>query len=73
MKKKMKIFIAVVIILILLTPFPSHYKDGGTVKYTAILYSVTDYHSIVEEGFYTGIEVKILGITVYKNTTIESR
>jgi len=73
MKKKIVINIILILVaLVLLVPIPLYAKDGGTVTYQAILYSVTDYHSIKDpEGFYTGIEIKILGITVYENTTFE--
>lgn len=66
--KKLNKIIIIVIVLILLFPIPIRYKDGGTVEYKAILYSVTDYHALREaESFETGIEIKILGITVYRN------
>ena len=74
--KKKKIILAVIIItlIVMLIPIRAVYKDGGTVGYNAVLYSVTDYHSINfdrESGYDTGIEIKILGITVYENTTFE--
>ena len=50
------------------------YKDGGTIKFKAILYSITNYHAFrATEGYDTGIEIEILGITVYKNTTFDQR
>ena len=56
----------------MLFPIPLRYKDGGTIKYQALLYSVTDYHALRGvDGYDTGIEIKILGITVYENTTFE--
>ncbi len=62
MKKKLAKIIMVIIALILLFPVPIRYKDGGTVKYQAILYSVTDYKSLRGiDGYDTGIEIKILG------------
>lgn len=69
-KKAIRIVIIIIVTLILVVPVPFGYKDGGTVEYKAILYSVTNYHSIkTGGGFDTGIEIKILGITVYENTT----
>lgn len=72
-----KKIIAMLFLLALLVPIPRHYKDGGTVEYHAILYSVTNYHSIVfdsyEKAYDTGIEIKILGITVYENTTFDEK
>jgi len=65
-KKRLRIAI-IIIALILLFPFPLRYKDGGTVKYQVVLYSITDYHTLRGvDGYDTGIEIKILGITVYK-------
>lgn len=56
--------------MILLFPIPIRYKDGGTVKYQALLYSITDYHALREvDGYDTGIEIRILGRRVYENTT----
>ena len=62
---------------------PLQYKDGGSVEYHAILYSITHRHvmwenirgtrgylSEVEEGafgYLIGIEIKILGIEIYDN------
>ena len=61
----------IIIALILLIPIPMAYKDGGTVKYQAVLYSITDYHAMrgANDGYDTGIEIKILGKTIYENTT----
>lgn len=72
MKKKIIRITIIIIALILLFPIPLRYKDGGTVKYQAVLYSITDYHALRGvDGYDTGIEIRILGITVYKNTTFE--
>ena len=69
-KKRIIIIILTVIFLFLLIPFPQHMNDGGTVVYKAVLYSVTNYKRIKEPGVYdTGIEIKLLGMTVYENTT----
>lgn len=70
MKKRIIRITIIIIALILLFPIPLRFKDGGTVKYQAVLYSITDYNAL--RGIYdydTGIEIKILGITVYENTT----
>jgi hypothetical protein len=70
--KKKVIRIAIIITLILLIPIPLRFKDGGTVKYQAVLYSITDYHAPRgTDGYDTGIVIKLLGITVYENTTFE--
>ena len=70
MKKKLIRITIIIISLILLFPVPLRYKDGGTVKYQAVLYSITDYHALRGVDVYdTGIEIKILGKTIYENTT----
>jgi len=70
MKKQLIRIIIIMITLILLFPIPIRYKDGGTVTYQAVLYSITDYHALRGvDGYDTGIEIKLLGITVYENTT----
>lgn len=73
MKKKLRIIIPLIIALILLIPIPMHAKDGGTVTYNAVLYSVTKRHSMWNEsgtpdgtfGYLIGTEVRILWFTVY--------
>lgn len=70
MKKKLIRIIIVIIALILILPIPIRYKDGGTVKYQAVLYSITNYHALRGvDGYDTGIEIRVLGMTVYENTT----
>ena len=70
-KKKISIVIAVVLAVILLVPIPLFYKDGGTVEYKALLYSVTALHSIADtknaSGYNIGTVVEILGFTVYND------
>ncbi|NLO09789.1 MAG: hypothetical protein GX129_07980 [Clostridiales bacterium] len=74
MKKKLLRIAIIIIAIILLLPIPIRYKDGGTVEYKAILYSVTDYHSLNGvDGYDTGIEIKVFGITIYENTTFEDK
>lgn len=78
MKKKWIKMLCVAIALILLFPVPIKFKDGGTVEYTAILYKVSDVHSLahpedVEKGqeFYEGIIIEILGFQIYNNVNSE--
>lgn len=76
MKKRIfKIVCLVLVALILLVPIPVHYKDGGTVSYNAVLYSVTKVHSIgggrytadgeLEMGYEVGTSVRVLIFPVY--------
>lgn len=78
MKKKWMAIITILIALILLIPQKSYLNDGGTVIYDAILYRVTNYHSMYPDEndesqirYLKGIEVKILGFTVYNNVKFE--
>ncbi|MBR3599748.1 MAG: hypothetical protein IKL53_07695 [Lachnospiraceae bacterium] len=69
MKKKLIIAI-IIIVAILLIPIPLHYKDGGSVEYKAIVYSVTDIHRIdfdSDDGYQDGTIIKILGFEIYNN------
>lgn len=68
MKKKSKIIIAVIILLVLLIPVPTRYKDGGSVRYRAVLYDITKYYQLdLETGYNDGWNIKILGISVFNN------
>lgn len=70
MKKKTKVIIVVLILLVLLIPIPTRYKDGGSVRYRAVLYDVTKYHQIDLEfktGFREGWTIKVFGISVFDN------
>lgn len=77
MKKKIITIICLVLVaLVLLVPIPLRYKDGGTVKYSALLYSVTNVHSIVtqyvaegeyKDGYEVGTIVRVLGFEVYND------
>ncbi len=72
MTRKRKMIAGLIItalLLILLFPFKSIYRDGGTVHYKAVLYEITKYH--IGVGEYTaGWNVKIFGIEVYENRYI---
>lgn len=74
--KKNKVLIIVGIILlavILLVPVPLRIKDGGSVEYKAVLYSVTDWHAMAGQDsngkmtYVEGISIKILGIEIFDN------
>ena len=75
MKKKIiSLILAALILVVLLIPVPLRLKDGGTVVWQAVLYSVSDVHSLaleedVQNGklFYEGIIIKILGFEVFNN------
>lgn len=63
-----KIIIITLISLICLVPIKISYRDGGTIEYKALVYSVINHHSMRElNQYYVGLEVKILDFTVYEN------
>lgn len=73
-KKVIKIICWILVALVLLVPIPMYYKDGGTVSYNAVLYSVTKVHSItsrytddgeLEMGHKVGTRVRVLIFPVY--------
>lgn len=71
MKKKIIIGIVIAVILVLLMPIPMRLKDGGSIEFKAILYTVTKYHKIdfdSEKGYIDGIGIKILGKEIYNST-----
>ena len=69
---KKRIAILIIVLLFLLTPIPIRAKDGGTVKYTAILYTVTKRHAMTlkegVEGYDIGTEIRVLWFDVYNDT-----
>ena len=71
MKKIIIITICVLLAIILLVPIPLRLKDGGTVVYQAVLYSIEDVHRLdhnSENGYIEGIVINVLGFEVYNNT-----
>ena len=72
MKKKLLFFIIIIVVLVLLIPIPLRLKDGGSIKYKAILYTIK-YHALdlnSETGYIDGIGIKILGMEIYNNTKL---
>lgn len=70
MKKAIVIIVAVIVMAILLVPVPLHLKDGGTVVYQAVLYSVSDVHNLnpdEPDGYDDGMIIKILGFEIYNS------
>ena len=62
--------ICIALVIVLLVPVPLRLKDGGTVKYQAALYSISDVHRLdsdSEDGYQDGLTVEILGMKVYSN------
>ena len=72
MKKKTIMRICALLLVILLIPIPFHLKDGGTVIYRAITYSVEVVHRLnpdidSEQAFLEGTIIKIFGIEVFNS------
>lgn len=72
MKKKNILIIAIIVLLvILLFPIPMKLKDGGSIEFKALLYSVTKYHKLAPENsdkeYIDGIGIKILGKEIYNS------
>lgn len=70
MKKKVITIVIIIIALILLFPIPMKLKDGGSIKFQALLYSVTKYHKLdhnAEDGYIDGIGIEILGMEIYNS------
>ena len=78
MKKKIVIGIVVFFMLVLLIPIPLRIKDGGSVQYKSVLYTVTKYHQLametnsedeelVDSGHLVGWGIKVLGVEIFNN------
>lgn len=72
MKTHIKVIIIILICAALLVPIPVGYKDGGTVEYNAVLYTVRKVHRISYDyenpkvgGYAIGTQVRLLFWTVY--------
>ena len=68
-RKWWSIAAAVVLAAVLLVPVRVNLKDGGSVRYRALLYEVTKIHQLAPEvkgvkPYIDGFEVKLLGGTV---------
>lgn len=73
---KKKYILLVLAVLVLLVPVPLHFKDGGTITYRALLYSVTKMHAMTgppvqsTDGYYIGTAVSILFFKVYDDVVL---
>lgn len=71
MKKKIILIVIIVIALILLVPIPMRLKDGGSIKFQALLYNITKYHRLdhsTESGYVDGIGIEVLGVEIFNST-----
>ena len=71
MKKRNVAIVCILLVIILLIPIPWRLKDGGTVEYKALAYSVSRVHRLAsvkaEKEYEEGIIIKVLGIEVYND------
>ena len=68
--KKAIVVICILLIIALLVPIPMRLKDGGTVKYQAVLYSISDVHRLAPStpgGYENGIIVEVFGIPIFNS------
>ena len=72
-RKKIIIMAIIFLLVVLLTPIRMNLKDGGSVRYKSLVYEVTKIHQLAPEvegvkPYIDGFEVKILGMTIYRET-----
>ena len=72
-KKKLYIITIILMLVILLAPIRMNLKDGGSVRYKSLVCEVTKIHQLAHQAegvkpYIDGFEVKILGMTVYRET-----
>lgn len=74
-KKKRNIIAIIVILLVFIVPIPMHLKDGGTVEYRALAYTVSKVHRLnqnTQSGYDDGLMIKIFGIKMYDSVSQNS-
>lgn len=76
-KKNICLIVGVILLILMLIPIPLKLKDGGSIEYKSILYSITKYHSNNLEstkGYDDGWKIEIFGLTIYDkiNTYVSS-
>ena len=70
MKKKILIAVIVIILLVLLIPIPMRLKDGGTIEYKALIYTISKVHRLnhnSKSGYDNGLIIKMFGKEIYNN------
>lgn len=69
-KLKYRKIIVILIIIILLFPIPMRLKDGGSIRFQSVLYSVTKINRLnedIDSENIKGWEVEVLNMNVYSN------
>ena len=74
MKKKLIRILLILFFLMILLPIEvGHVKDGGSVVYKGLIYTVKKVHSFKstppeeEQQFYEGIVIKIFNVEIFNN------
>lgn len=76
MKKKTIITIVIIAAVLVVTlvalciPIPRALKDGGTIEYNAVLYSVRKVHSLHVNGYEEGTKIRLLLWTIYDDVRL---
>ncbi len=70
--KKILVWILAIALIVLLIPVPMRLKDGGTVVYKSVLYSIEDVHRLNPDmesvaQYSEGTVIKILGMEIFNN------
>ena len=66
-KKLITIIISVIMLLALVFPIRTVFKDGGSVQYKSLTYTIINYHKLSEDtenGYADGLGIKVLGVTI---------
>lgn len=77
-KKKLYIIAIILVLVILLVPIRMNLKDGGSVRYKSLICEITRIHQLAPEvdavkPYIDGLEVKILGMTIYRETNEQNQ
>ena len=57
-RRKIFVFLAVLLLLVLLTPYRFvTFRDGGTREYGALLYKIVVWNRLVEDDIYCGTDI----------------
>ena len=75
MKKKKIMMILVVGFILMLIPIPLRLKDGGSIEYHSLLYSITKIYRMNDEsptGYEDGWKIEVLGIEIYNKIDVYS-
>ncbi len=68
-KYKFRKIVISLLLIVLLFPLPVRLKDGGSIRFQSLLYSITKVHRLnnleAEDMYLRGYEIEILNMQVY--------